>query len=110
MFDFLNHLLDAPFANILIVAGLIFLGIGAVGKISGKIEPGIGGRIMCGVLGLVLLVVGIQFHSSADKARDYSTKESPSGPPQVPQPKPQHSEFSGEGRTPILTRAASRNF
>jgi hypothetical protein len=45
MGDFLVHLVDAPLPNVLVLAGLIFLGIGVIGKISGKIDPGTAGRI-----------------------------------------------------------------
>jgi hypothetical protein len=45
MGDFLAHLVDAPLPNVLVLAGLIFLGIGVVGKVSGKIDPGTTGRI-----------------------------------------------------------------
>ena len=64
--DFLQHLVDAPVANILIVAGLLFLGIGAVGKVTGKIEPDRAGRLVTGVLGLILLIVGVLIHVGAD--------------------------------------------
>ncbi len=57
MVELLSHLADAPLANILVLAGLAFLGIGVIGKISGKLEPSAAGRVMCGVLGTVLLVL-----------------------------------------------------
>ncbi len=69
MGDFLSHLVDAPLANILILAGLAFLGIGVIGKISGKIEPSTSGRIMSGVLGIALLIYGLYAHSAVDTAR-----------------------------------------
>ncbi|MFZ0773467.1 MAG: YXWGXW repeat-containing protein [Candidatus Sulfotelmatobacter sp.] len=65
--DFLGHLVDAPLANILIIAGLLFLGIGAVGKVTGKIEPDKFGRLMTGLMGLVLLAVGIVVHMKHDQ-------------------------------------------
>jgi WXXGXW repeat (2 copies) len=65
--DFLGRLVDAPFANILIVAGLLFLGIGAVGKVTGKIEPDKFGRLMVSFLGLVLLAAGVATHVRGDK-------------------------------------------
>jgi hypothetical protein len=67
--DILEHLVDAPIANIFIVAGLIFLGIAAVGKIMGKIEPDRMGRIVCGLLGLTLLVGGAYAHVQKDSSR-----------------------------------------
>jgi hypothetical protein len=80
MADLLSHLVDAPLANILILAGLVFLGIGIVGKISGKIEPSTTGRIMSGLLGMALLIYGIYAHSSADKAGPARPKQGNSGP------------------------------
>jgi len=69
MTDLLSHLVDAPLANILILAGLAFLAIGIVGKISGKIEPSTTGRVMSGLLGVALLIYGLYPHAAADAAR-----------------------------------------
>jgi hypothetical protein len=77
--DFLGHLVDAPLANILILAGLVFLGVGAVGKITGKIEPDKTGRMMAGLLGLVLLIAGLVTHVQSD-----SSSRSAAPPPVVP--------------------------
>lgn len=66
MGDLLTHLVDAPLANILILAGLAFVGIAVIGKVSGKIEPSTSGRVMAGVFGLGLLAYGIYAHSVAD--------------------------------------------
>ena len=68
MTDVLSHLVDAPIANILILAGLAFLAIGVLGKISGKIEPNTTGRILSGLLGLILLIYGIYNHAATDAA------------------------------------------
>jgi hypothetical protein len=67
MTDFLDHLVVAPFANILIIAGLLFLGIGAVGKVTGKLEPDKFGRLMLSLLGLALLAAGVATHVHSDK-------------------------------------------
>jgi hypothetical protein len=66
MTDLLPHLIDAPLANILILAGLGFLAVAVLGKISGKIEPGTGSRAMSGVLGIVLVLYGVHTHSATD--------------------------------------------
>ncbi len=66
--DFLGHLVDAPLANILIIAGLLFLGIGAVGKVTGKIEPDKMGRMIAGLLGIILLAAGVVTHIRSDSA------------------------------------------
>jgi hypothetical protein len=68
MTDFLTHLVDAPLANILIVAGLVFLGVGAVGKVVGKIEPDRLGRVIAGLLGVVLLAAGFAIHIQGNKS------------------------------------------
>jgi hypothetical protein len=68
MTDFLGHLVDAPLANILIIAGLLFLGVGVVGKVTGKIEPSTMGRLMAGLLGLVLLAAGVVAHIRRDSS------------------------------------------
>ena len=60
--DIVKELVDAPLANLLIVAGLAFLALAVVGKITGKIEPGRGGRIMAGLLGSALFVGGLIAH------------------------------------------------
>ena len=73
--SFLNHLLDAPLANILILSGLFFLGIGAVGKIAGKIEPDKTGRIMSGLLGLVLLIIGLSVHIKNDSSNNSTSNQ-----------------------------------
>ena len=90
MVELLSHLSDAPLANILVLAGLAFLGIGVIGKISGKIEPSAAGRVMAAVLGSVLLVVGIYAHSTGDTARA-QTRQPPQeqithGQPPTPAP------------------------
>src|ERR1700733_4178716 len=67
--DFLGHLVDAPLANILIIAGLLFLGIGAVGKVTGKIEPDKMGRMMASFLGLILMTIGLIVHVKGDSPK-----------------------------------------
>jgi len=104
MTELLSHLLDAPLANIFILAGLAFLGIAVIGKIHGKIEPSTTGRVMAGALGLALLAYGIYAHSVGDAARTSATqsateKQSPEGPGQPnskpEQPPPTKSLFAG---------------
>ncbi|TRT43096.1 MAG: hypothetical protein EWV85_22855, partial [Microcystis aeruginosa Ma_QC_C_20070703_M131] len=46
-------------SSLLIVAGLIFLAIGAWGKIEGKINLGRPGRIISGLIGFTLLICGL---------------------------------------------------
>ena len=79
MTDLLPHLIDAPLANILILAGLAFLAIGVLGKISGKIEPGTGSRVMSGVLGLALVFYGVHSHTSTDGAAQAASNPAATG-------------------------------
>ncbi len=62
MGDVIRELTHTPWENLCIVAGLAFLALAVVGKISGKIEPGLGGRIVAGVLGSALFVGGLVSH------------------------------------------------
>jgi len=71
-------LVAAPLANLLILGGLVFLGIGIVGNITGKIEPGKTGRIASGALGAGLLVMGLFIHL---KQAQVSAPASPEGTP-----------------------------
>ena len=72
--DWLSHLTDAPFANILFLAGLAFLAVGIVGKlILGKsvarIEPDRIGRMISAIVGGVLISAGVYLHANSDGAR-----------------------------------------
>lgn len=67
--DWLSHLTDAPFANILFLAGLAFLAIGIIGRIAGKIEPDRGGRLMSAIAGVVFISVGGYLHANSDRAK-----------------------------------------
>ena len=60
----IKSVVDAPVANLCVLAGLVFLAIGVVGNISGKIQPGNPGRIAAGMLGLLLLGYGVATHST----------------------------------------------
>lgn len=62
MGDFINNIISAPVANLLIIAGIAFLGIAVIGKIVGKIEPGKAGRLVSGGIGIILLIIGLVMH------------------------------------------------
>ena len=64
--DWLSHLADAPFANVLFLAGLGFLAVGVLGKIAGKIEPDRIGRVASAVVGVVLVCLGLYLHVTGD--------------------------------------------
>jgi hypothetical protein len=66
MDELIQHLLDQPIANVIVLAGVAFLFIAAVGKVAGKIEPDARGRIICGVLGVIMVPVGLIVHGFQD--------------------------------------------
>jgi hypothetical protein len=70
MGDILPHLVDQPITNLIVLGGLAFLFVAAVGKISGTIEPDTRGRVACGVVGLVLLGTGVRLHMNQDQVPD----------------------------------------
>ena len=74
----LTDILSAPIANVLILAGLVFLALGVIGKISGRIEPGRSGRIASGVFGAIFVATGLFF---------YITRPD-NGPPPAETPEP----------------------
>jgi uncharacterized protein with LGFP repeats len=59
MSEAIEAIFSAPLSVLLIVAGLAFLAVAALGNVKGKVEPGKGGRIFAAVLGIVLFVFGI---------------------------------------------------
>jgi hypothetical protein len=85
MDELLSHLVDAPLANIFILAGLAFLAIGILGKVSGKTEASTTGRILSAVAGVVLMIYGVHSHDVADGEkgnRATTTTSVPGKPPQ----------------------------
>ena len=71
----MDHLADAPIANILILAGVIFLSVGLFGRIGGfigsifgNIEAGKNSRLLAGLLGALLVLGGGWMHQQGDKA------------------------------------------
>ena len=71
----MDHLADAPIANLLILAGVIFLAVGIfgrvggfVGKIFGNIEAGGNSRVLAGILGVLLTIGGGWLHHDGDKS------------------------------------------
>jgi len=75
----MDHLADAPIANILILAGVIFLAVGIFGRIGGfigsifgNIEAGKNSRVLAGVLGSVLILGGAWMHQQSDKSASHA--------------------------------------
>jgi hypothetical protein len=94
----MTHALDAPIANVLILAGLFFLAIGVLGKIGAKIEPGTAGRVLSGLLGAVLVVGGLIWHSATDQNLQAAAAHSPPlAGPQKDSAREETREESGRG-------------
>ena len=70
MNELLAIIFGSPVANLLIIAGLGFLGIAVVGNVSGKIQPGTGGRLLSGLMGLCLLAGGLFMYQSTPREKD----------------------------------------
>lgn len=86
----MEHLTDAPVANILILAGIIFVAVGLfghigglVGSIFGSIEAGKNARILSGVLGAALIIGGGWMHQLPSPVPSPSPTPGP-----VPAPNP----------------------
>lgn len=114
MGDFINNIISAPVANLLIIAGIAFLGVAVVGKIVGKIEPGKTGRIVSGGIGIILLIIGLLMHfgqTEMPKQQEYKpsatkteTKEQTNIPTSSSLPDLFVSEFALEPKVPIQGR------
>ena len=84
----MDHLADAPVANILILAGIIFLAVGIFGRIGGfigsifgNIEAGKNSRVLAGVLGAILIVAGGWMHQDSHKSVASNPSPAASVPP-----------------------------
>src|SRR5262245_58410569 len=84
MTDLLDALVKAPLANVMVLAGVAFLLIAVLGKITGEIEAGRAVRIAAGSLGLGMLTTGIIMYARqpgrAEPARQAKTPIGPTGP------------------------------
>ena len=74
MGETIGAVFSAPLANILVIAGIVFLLIAVLGAVAGKIDPGKWGRIAAGSTGLVLLVAGLSMHLVVGKINDTDQK------------------------------------
>ncbi len=75
MGELLGHLVDAPLANVIVLAGLGFLAVGAIGKVSASINPSVISRVISGVVGIALLFYGLNAHVSADAHTEHASRE-----------------------------------
>ena len=62
MSDLLKVFGEMSFDNLFVIAGLAFLAVGIVGKISGKIDPTPSARAISAVVGLLLICSGLYIH------------------------------------------------
>jgi hypothetical protein len=106
----MDHLTDAPVANILILAGIIFLAVGLFGRIGGfigsifgNIEAGKNSRVLAGVLGVALILGGAWLHEGGHK----SAASTPSSTTPAPLASPAASTPSAGTAAPSATTAVA---
>lgn len=58
----MKDVFTAPLGTIFVLAGVLFLLIAVVGKISGKIEPGQKERVLSGILGSAFITIGLAMY------------------------------------------------
>lgn len=102
--ELIQALLNAPVSEVLIVAGIVFLGIAIAGKIPGWMEPGQQGRKFGLVIGSFLLITGLAMHVGLPPANDNDptpdgstptlSTPSPSPPTELDTPTPTLDSFS----------------
>ena len=119
MDELLAAVFAAPVANLFIIGGLVFLGLGVVGKVAGKIEPSKTGRILSAALGVLFLIVGLVMHtmpaaSPAPQATpavqsDTPTPPAPTAAPltDTPAPAPQGNTSTPPTATPVPPAASA---
>jgi hypothetical protein len=93
MDEIVKGIFTAPLATVFVIAGVIFLLVAVVGNISGKIEPGVKGRVISGILGLAFIIIGLSMH--------FMQKI-----PQVPDPREKAPEQSALPGTPQTSMAS----
>lgn len=106
----MDHLADAPIANILILAGVIFLAVGLFGRIGGfigsifgNIEAGKSSRVLAGTLGGLLILGGGWMHQQGDKAAaSHPPSATPVATPAAVVPSPSNASVA-----PVATPAAT---
>jgi uncharacterized protein YecT (DUF1311 family) len=130
MSDILKALGDLKIDSLFILAGLVFVFVGVVGNISGKINPSKMGRLAAIVVGALLIAAGVWMHTpagtgmslsdasqttqqprgaSAPPPPHESTPSPPSPPPQQsapPSPSPQQSAAAPPAPLPHQSGAA----
>jgi hypothetical protein len=88
-----KSLFMAPLPTLFIIAGIIFLFVGVVGSISGKIEPSTKSRVASGIIGCLFVSLGLIMHfsqqpPSAPLSPVASPPQTKTDPPETPSQKP----------------------
>ena len=92
MNEIVKGISTAPLATIFVIAGVIFLFVGIVGNISGKIEPSSKARIISGIFGLAFIGIGLGIHFSQKQvsaetlSAEISPQKNPSESAELPHP------------------------
>lgn len=81
MFDLVNRALEAPIANILVVAGLLSLAGAVLGQVSSRVSLSKTQRTISGILGMILLVVGVIIHVVPMESFIWRSPRPPTPPP-----------------------------
>lgn len=77
MEELAKDVFTAPLGTIFVLAGVLFLLIAVVGKISGKIEPGQKERVLSGILGSAFITIGLAIYWWSLPASTIPTSLSP---------------------------------
>ena len=106
----MDHLTDAPIANILILAGVIFLAVGLfghiggfIGSIFGNIEAGKSSRILAAVFGTALILGGAWMHQQSDKTAPHAAAPSEPAPNSTNKTTPAPDASADSKTTPTAT-------
>jgi hypothetical protein len=70
MLDLLKDLSQARLDSLFVLAGLLFLAVAVLGKISGAIQAGKTGRLVSAGLAPVLIAAGVWMHASRGESND----------------------------------------
>lgn len=89
MEELAKDVFTAPVSTIFVLAGVLFLFIAVIGKISGKIEPGLKARVLAGVLGSAFISIGLAMNwSPTSSPTSPFNLHIPDEPADKPRPKP----------------------
>lgn len=81
MSDVLKIFGEMSFDNLFVLAGLAFLAVGVIGKISGKIDPSPSARMVAAVVGMGLIAAGLYIHRGHTSQGTDAAHAAPAVPP-----------------------------